>query len=428
MMSNHLRVAVALSFVEMTARSMWRVAALAVVTALLLEMETCLAQEFKAPSVDQLKPMLKIDWRLGPDYPMGIQESAVGCVGGKIVCAGGFTRHPRDICKKNPKAFGGAASGFTKLSFVFDPKNESAGWTRITDMPGPARQGAAVAVVDNRLYVMGGHNYDKPLAYRDTYRLQEKDGEWIWQELPNAKLPWPVYGAPNGTAVIGSKIYLVGGCDVFIGPGAKEMDFHSEAGRDGNPVGKALLVLDTTSIALGWKRLADCPGVPKFDAAIAAAGGKIYQLGGYYAPVAKMELAYYNAVDCWSYDPASDKWTRLRNLPRGPNGRALAYDNRYIMLLAGSGFAKTWNLDGTVTNVYSANEKAPNWATYFTNTVRVYDTKSGTLGTADSMIEQTHNAGGATAGEAVYTLGGEGGPRLYHPATLQIGKIIQPHR
>jgi len=30
----------------------------------------------------------------------------------------------------------------------------------------------------------------------------------------------------------------------------------------------------------------------------------------------------------------------------------------------------------------------------------------------------------AAAGDMLYALGGEGGPRLYHPATLHIGKIV----
>jgi hypothetical protein len=380
--------------------------------------------QYAPPSLDSLTPMLKIEWRLGPDYPMGIQESAMGCIHGKIVSAGGFTRHPLDVRKKYPEAFGGAESGFTSLTLLFDPKNESAGWTRIADIPRPARQGAAVAVVNDALYVMGGHNYDDPLVYCCTYRLQEENGQWTWQELPEAKLPWPIYGAPNGTAVIGTKIYLVGGADVFVGPDAKEMDFHSEASRDGIPVGKALLVLDTENIKAGWKRLADCPGVPKFDAAIAAAGGKVFQLGGYYAPVAKMEFPYYNAVDSWCYDPTNDRWMRLHDMPRGPNGRALVYEDRYLILVAGSGFPKTWHLDGTATHDYGATEKSPHWASYFTDTVRVYDTKTGELGTADSMLERTHNPSGAVVGDTLYTLGGEGGPRSYHPATLQIGKII----
>ena len=40
------------------------------------------------------------------------------------------------------------------------------------------------------------------------------------------------------------------------------------------------------------------------------------------------------------------------------------------------------------------------------------------------LIEQTCYPGAAVLGDTLYCLGGEGGPRLYHPATLQIGKIV----
>ncbi|MFA6245196.1 MAG: hypothetical protein WC655_29910, partial [Candidatus Hydrogenedentales bacterium] len=383
------------------------------------------AQDYKAPNPEELKPLLKIEWRLGADYPMGIQESAVGCIGGKIVSAGGFTRHPLDIVKKDPDAFGGDPSGFTKLAFVFEPKNEAAGWKRITDMAGPARQGAAVAVVDDMLYMMGGLNYTEPFTYRETYRLHETEGQWAWEELPKCLLPWPVYGNSGSTVVIGKKIYLLGAADSFKGPGAEGNDFHSEAGRDGTPVGSALLVLDTAKLDEGWKRLTDCPGVPKFDSAVAAVGGKIYQLGGIFAPLAKKEAAYYNAVDSWSYDPASDQWTRLRDMPHGANRRALVYAGRYIVLIAGYKYPNTWNLDGTVTSAYSEDEKNRNWVSFFEKTVLVYDTQSGRLGTADPLLEQASIPSSTVVGDRMYCLGGEGGPRLFHPATLQIGTVVK---
>lgn len=54
----------------------------------------------------------------------------------------------------------------------------------------------------------------------------------------------------------------------------------------------------------------------------------------------------------------------------------------------------------------------------------MYDTKTNQLGTADALIEQTSMPSAAILGDTLYILGGEGGPRLWHPATLQIGKII----
>lgn len=392
--------------------------------ATLLGARFCCAEEVKSTAREELRPMLKIRWRLGPDYPMGIQDAAVGIIRGKLVAGGGFTRHPLDVVKQHPDAFGGQPSGFTRLTFALDLRNESAGWNRIADMPGPPRQGAAVAVVDECLYAVGGINYTGPLTYRDTCRLQEKDGTWTWDQLETCQTPWPVYGAAASTVVIDKKIYLIGAADYFQAPGADGPDFHSEAGRGGSPVGRALLVLDTTNLKEGWKRLADCPGVPKFDTAVAAARGRIYQLGGIFAPLAKSEFPYYNAVDSAMYDPETDKWTKLRDMPHGSNRRALVYADRYLILISGFKYAKTRYPDGSVADVYSAEEKTRPFNTFFENTVLVYDTRTGRLGTADRLLEPTCYPGAAILGDTIYCLGGEGGPRLYHPASLQIGKIV----
>jgi hypothetical protein len=112
-------------------------------------------------------------------------------------------------------------------------------------------------------------------------------------------------------------------------------------------------------------------------------------------------------------------------MPHGTNRRALAYADRFILLVAGYKYAKTWNLDGTQTDVYTAEEKARDWKDFFEKTVLVYDTTTGRLGTAEGLIEKTSFPGAAIAGDVIYALGGEGGPRLWHPATLQIGKIVE---
>jgi N-acetylneuraminic acid mutarotase len=226
--------------------------------------------------------------------------------------------------------------------------------------------------------------------------------------------------------VIGNKIYLLGTADYFRAPGAESEDFHSEAGRNGSPVGKALLVLDTSNLDAGWQRRADCPGLPQFDAGIAAAGGKIYRLGGIYAPLTPDpgEQPYYNAVDSWVYDPDSDLWSRLPDMPHGSNRRAVAFQDRYLILMAGGKYAKTWHEDGSRTQVYHTEEGQP-FAYNFQKTVLVYDTKTGKLGTADPLIEPTAYPGATIVGDTIYTLGGEGGPRLWHPATLQIGEVSE---
>lgn len=393
---------------------------------------SAVAEESDSSALKEMRPLLTIRWRLGPDYPMGIQDSAVGYVGGRIVSAGGFTRHPLDILTRHPDAFGGKPSGFTKLAFALDPKHEALGWKRIPDVPGPARQGPAVAVAGDVMYLMGGFNYDEPYTYSDTYRLHRDGGRWAWTKLDSCRLPWPVYGASASTAVIGNRIYLFGVADFFPGPDAENPDFHSEAGRESSPVSKALLALDTGDLESGWKRLADCPGLPQFDAGVAAAGGKIWRLGGIYAPLKKQpdewlgQSAYYNAVDSWMYDPGTDSWSRLGDMPDGSNRRALAWRNRYVILVAGYKYPVTWHLDGARTEAHTAREKGRDWKEFFEKIVLVYDTKTGRLGTADPLIERTSYPSSTIVGDTIYCLGGEGGPRLWHPATLQIGTVVGP--
>ncbi len=275
--------------------------------------------------------------------------------------------------------------------------------------------------------------YDKPNTYRDTYRLSNSSGSWTWAKLETCRLPWPVYGAAGSTAVLGGKIYLLAAADFFPAAGADAADFHSEAGRQDSPVSKALLVLDTKDLESGWRRLADCPGLPQFDSGVAAADGKIWRLGGIYAPLAKPggplgKYNYYNAVDSWVYDPATEKWSRLRDMPDGSNRRALTWRDRYIVLIAGYTYPVTWHLGGTRTEAHTSQDKNKAWQSFFQDTVLVYDTKTGQLGSADSLLERTSYPSSAIVGDTIYCLGGEGGPRLWHPATLQIGKISGPVR
>jgi N-acetylneuraminic acid mutarotase len=275
--------------------------------------------------------------------------------------------------------------------------------------------------VGDALYVIGGFNYSEPLTCRSTYRLRQESGEWVWTRL-ECDLPWPVCEA--SAAVIGRRIYLVGAADYFKATGDKQPDFHTESGRLNSPVGRALLVLDTEDIQAGWRRLADLPGTPRFDCGCAAARGNLYVLGGIYAPTPKTGPdSYYNVVDSWAYNPATDRWSRVCDMPDGANRRAVVFKDRYVILLSGYKYPRTWRLDGTPRDIYTVDERKRPWQSFFEKTVLVYDTKTDELGSADPLLDQTSWPGAAIAGNTIFCLGGEGGARLWHPATFQIGKV-----
>lgn len=390
----------------------------------LLSLAMATAGAAEAQARKGIQPLLQITWTEGPEYPMGIQDSACGVVKGKFISAGGFSRHPKDIVKRFPGAFGGKASGFTNLAFSLDLTQTEKGWTRIPDLPGPARQAAATAVVGDALYAIGGFSYTTPFTYRSTYRLQQDGGGWAWTDT-RCDTPWPVCEA--SAVVIGEKIYLVGAADFFDPPGSSgEQNFYTEAGRDNSPVGRALLVLDPKNLAAGWKRLTDFPGTPRSFCSAAAAGGKIYVLSGLYSPAktpANPKGGFYNTVDSWVYDPAVNAWARLPDVPDDANVRAVTVKDRYLLLIGGYKYGETWRLDGTRVDVFSPEEKKATMAAMIQKTVLVYDTVAIKLGAAAPLLDQSSWPLVAVDGNTVYCLGGEGGARLWHPATFQIGRI-----
>lgn len=367
--------------------------------------------------------MLEIDWRQGPAYPLGIQDCSVGVINGRIISTGGFSRHPKEVLQLYPDAFEGESSGFTRLTLLFDPHDETAGWTRIPDRPGVARQGAAAAVVNDELWTFGGFSYAEPLCFQDVCRLlQVRDG-WRWETMEACPLPWPMCWP--GTAVLGTKVYLIGGVDYFQPEGEAGPDLHAEAGRAGNPIGQAAWVLDTARPDQGWARLADLPGTARGLGGVGVAGGRIWVLGGFHGALRKAPDggAYYNVVDSWVYDPAVDAWSRLNDLPHGCNHGVVVYRDRYLVLLGGYRYPQTQNPDGTRTGCYTTAEQGRDWKEFFLRRVLVYDTQTGELATAEPLLDEDNGPLAVMLDDTIYYLGSEGGHGLWHPDTFLIGRV-----
>lgn len=382
-----------------------------------------LRRHFLALSAAAAAPRpLSIEWREGPEYPLGIQDSAFAVLHGKVISAGGFSRHPKDVVRRYPELFAGAKSGFTAATFLYDPQQPAAGWQRITDIPGPPRQAAAAAVVGNALYAIGGFSYTKPWSYRSVYRLTYSAGKWQWEDI-HADLPWPL--CEMGITVLGTRIYLVGGSD-FWQPDKDHQDFYI-TGRDGQPVGNATLMLDTADLRRGWQRLADLPGIARFDNAVAAVGGRIYALTGVYRdPDPASKVTYSNVVDCWVFDPRANRWSPLPPWHDICNQRAVAYRDRYVIVTGSFRYKYTTLAGGARRDVYSAADNAKQFKDHFGRTAEAFDTRTNRVLTLDPMLDTTSDPMAAIDGDTLYTLGGEGGQRLWHPATFQIGRLRPP--
>lgn len=370
-----------------------------------------------------LKRMLKVTWRRGPDLPQGFQDSHGGFLGSTLITVGGFCSGLDDSLKP-----GHYPRGFLKKAWGLDLMKPARGWVRLPDFPGDARQGLSCTPVGQALYCWGGFSYSAPYTYEDGYRLSKRRGQWTWDALP----PLPSPTCASGLCAVGTRIYASGGADYDANK------FYTETDRaGGNPrLGARLLTLDTQHLGAGWKRLADCPGTPRWVHAVAAADGKIYVMGGATGerPVSKEVATYCTVVDNWRYDPGQDKWTRIRDLPVSsgnfPAGN-IAFHDRYLVLVGGYQYAKVAQPDGTIRDKYGTASRFDGKGDYF-NDVFVYDTKADFFGTADPLPINNNQPMAVVRGDEVFLIGGEADARVidgeyygHHPDLLLQGKISE---
>lgn len=141
-------------------------------------------------------------WRDGVDLPAPNAEGVVATVAGKIHVVGGRVRATADARHFHTHAD-------TAQAQVFDPA--SGRWSAIADAP-TARNSAASAVIDGRLYVVGGRQ-----------ALQQPDGTLRQVNVPNLEVYDPASGrwstrapmpqARGGLAAAawGGRLYVFGG-------------------------------------------------------------------------------------------------------------------------------------------------------------------------------------------------------------------------
>jgi len=116
----------------------------------------------------------------------------------------------------------------------------------------------------------------------------------------------------------------------------------------------ALEVYDTASDI--WRQAAPMP-LPIHHAGVAAANGRIYVTGGY-DDMGKMVRAEPDNSRAWVYDPQTDTWSSIADLPAPRAGHAMVTvgDKLYLVGGTGSGAAEVWTYDPAtdIWNTHSA--------------------------------------------------------------------------
>ena len=233
---------------------------------------------------------------------------------------------------------------------------EESAWTSMTPMP-TARGGLGVAVVNGKIYAIGGLSDDLPVNNIEEY--DPVTNQWT------AKTPMPTARSGVAIAVYNNKIYVIGGT---VGKGY---------------IGNNEVYDPATNT---WETKASMP-TPRTDLTASIVNDKIYLIGGKKYSSTSPYFTETNVNEV--YDPANDSWSTKTPIPTAVYGYASAVINGKIYIIGGS---KSTTLLGS---------------SIFVNSNQVYNPQTDKWSLAANLPDV------ATYGAAASTQGFMGPSRLY---------------
>ncbi|WP_420593696.1 Kelch repeat-containing protein [Deinococcus sp.] len=215
------------------------------------------------------------------DQAYQMSESQGRMLGGKLYTFGGF-----DALK--------SCCAPTNRAYVYDPASNK--WTALTAMPAFGATHAGLAEDGQYLYYAGGY-IANTAGTSQIFGTKE-----VWRYNPQAntytRMPdLPIERAAGQLEYLGGKLHYFGGTNI-----ARTQDTGEH------------YVLDLAQNATSWTVAAPLPN-PRNHLGSAVLNGKIYAVGGQHGHDDKLVTQATLNV----YDPASDTWTALRDLP-SPRG------------------------------------------------------------------------------------------------------------
>ena len=175
-------------------------------------------------------------------------------------------------------------------------------WQALEPMPTP-RGGHGVAVVGDRMFVVGGQHLGLRVDTTEVYDF--RTGVW------STAAPIPTPRDHIGVSELGGKIFAAGG--------RQERDYSLGA----------LEVYDTAEDR--WTKLPDLPRpASSFD--FVRAGDRLIAVGGGDANASP----YWISGQTWSYEPRRRRWTQLESTPVPKHGYAAAIVGDRLFVFGGS--------------------------------------------------------------------------------------------
>lgn len=275
---------------------------------------------------DTSSAFTQINWSKVSSQKYGLSEGQGKVVGGKFYTFGGF-----DITKRTFTP--------TKRAYVYDPQTNV--WSPIADLPytpfgknfgGVTHAGITTDSTD--IYLAGGFTSNQA----GTSQIFGTNQVWKYIVSQNAyiRLPdLPVSIAAGQLQYLDGKLHYMGGINA-----ARTVSFDEH------------YVLDLNNLSGGWTNLASLPA-PRQHMGSAVYGGKIYIIGGQIGNDATSVAQ----KDVYSYDPTTNTWTKLADLPVPPNakGRSHIYSSiavlgDRILVVAGE---IVWKINTDIVSAYS---------------------------------------------------------------------------
>ena len=281
------------------------------------------------------------DWRSETSLPSRRDEPRAVTVDGLVYLAGGL--------RSLDPPEGRSVARFES----FDPRTGR--YERLPDMP-LALDHLGLVTVGGDIYVVGGGN-----ATADGFEATGRAFRYSidrrrWTELPAMKSP----RAAHGVAVIGSRIYVIGGRPV------------REFGRVRNVA--TVESFDTRTER--WEEHSDMPD-PREHLGATALDGAIYVFGG-----RRPDGNVSSRLD--RYDPGTDRWTQLADAPLATSG---------IALLPVGG------------DLYTAGGEEPHEVKVF-GAAMAYDPADHRWATMPNLPDPLHGYAATTLGRRVYVFTG----------------------
>jgi len=297
---------------------------------------------------------------------------------------------------------GGAPLPFQATAAVEEYNPATDTWTRRADMP-TATQGVAAAAVDGIIYAIGGNTGldtgDKDLSTVEAY--DPATDTWTTKaEMPTAR-------NVSAIAVVDRIIYVIGG--IFGTP---------EDYQTGEDVAVLSTVEAYDPATDTWTTKADMPTARGYHHAACVVDGRIYVFGGA-TKYGDLSGDYSCVPTVEVYDPATDTWTQASDMPWARLGHTASVVDGKVYIIGG--------LDYEVVKLLEEGKIELDKMLELFSTVDVYNPATDTWTTAPDLPNGRRSPTAAVVEGKIYIIGGLWGPEGTKLTTVEeYAPVVQP--